>query len=176
MKISTIIIFIFCLMTNAKAQDKIQEKLYYHSANGFSFVPPLSRPAIVYKGKLYVGKNKLSVLFNQFNDAQMNSYFKKYISNKTTADVLSFTGSVVLPIANIFISTQQGKVNWWLIASSALLNGTAGIFKIQAEKNLMLICTYFDKKMGYAQQIIPSQQSICFTFPLKKIMSYAYHY
>jgi hypothetical protein len=100
------------------------------------------------------------------HDEQLNIYFQKYKSNKTSADILSFVGGFALPIANIFISTNQGKVNWWLIGSSALLNATSGVLKIQAEKNLLLAAVYYDKKKGYADNFVPQQQRIGFTIPL----------
>jgi hypothetical protein len=150
------------------AQNKVFEQLYYHSPKGLSFIPPLSRPGLVYNGKLYIGKKKLAILFTQLNDAQLNFYFQKYKSNKTTADVLSFIGGVALPLANVFISTNQGKVNWLLIGSSALLNITGGVLNVQAQKNLLLASAYFDKKNGYASNFVPQQQSIGFAIPLSK--------
>lgn len=150
------------------AQNKVFEQLYYHSPKGLSFIPPLSRPGLVYNGKLYIGKNKLGSLFNQLNDEQLNIYFTKYKSNKTTADILSFTGGIVLPLVNVFVSTNQGRVNWWLIGSSALLNATGGVLNVQAQKNLLLAAAYFDKKNGYANNFVPLQQSIGFAIPLGK--------
>ncbi len=165
------IVLIFCLFfccINIYAQKKVQEQLYYYSPKGLSFIPPLSRPGLIYNGKLYIGKTKLNVLFNELNDRELKTYFKKYKANKTAADILTFTGGFVLPLANIFISTNQGKINWWLIGTSAALNGTGGFLNIQAEKNLLLASTYFDKKMGYANNIIPQQQTLSFRIPLSK--------
>jgi hypothetical protein len=158
--------FLLCISSCVFAQSGVQEQLYYHSPKGLSFIPPLSRPGLVYNGKLYIGKKKLSVLFRDLHDEQLNIYFQKYKSNKTSADILSFVGGFALPIANIFISTNQGKVNWWLIGSSALLNATSGVLKIQAEKNLLLAAVYYDKKKGYADNFVPQQQRIGFTIPL----------
>lgn len=168
MKKIVLILSLFFCCVNIYAQKKVQEQLYYYSPKGLSFIPPLSRPGLVYKGKLYIGKTKLNVLFNELNDQQLKTYFEKYKANKTTADILTFTGGFVLPLANIFISTNQGKINWWLIGTSAVLNGTGGFLNIQAEKNLLLASTYFDKKMGYANNIIPQQQALTFRIPLSK--------
>lgn len=149
-------------------QSKVFEQLYYHSPKGLCFIPPLSRPGLVYNGKLYIGKKKLTGLFNQLNDEQLNFYFTKYKANKTTADVLTFVGGVALPLVNIFVSTNDGKVNWWLIGSSALLNATGNVLNVQAQKNLLLAAAYFDKKNNYTNTFVPRQQSIGFTIPLGK--------
>lgn len=150
------------------SQGTVTEKLYYHSAKGLTFVPPLSRPGLVYNGKLYIGKNKLQTLFNQLNDDQLNTYFKKYKANKTSADILSFVGGFALPLVNVFISTQQGKVNWYLIGTSAALNVTGNILNLHAQKNLLLAAGYYDQKKGFANSFVPQQRSIGFNIPLGK--------
>lgn len=162
------VLFFLVASMQGFAQNKVFEQLYYHSPKGLSFIPPLSRPGLVYNGKLYIGKKKLTTLFTQLNDEQLNFYYTKYKANKTTADILTFTGGVVLPLVNIFISTNQGKVNWLLIGSSALLNITGGVLNVQAQKNLLLAAAYFDKKNGYASSFVPQQQSIGFAIPLGK--------
>ena len=168
MKKLALFIMVVILSSQCFAQKTLQEQLFYYSPKGLTFIPPLSRPGLVYNGKLYIGKNKLNGLFGQLNDEQLSTYFAKYKSNKTTADILTFVGGFALPIANIFISTNQGKINWWLLASSALLNGTGGFLNVQAQKNLLLASVYFDKKMGYTSSIIPQQQTIGFAIPLSK--------
>ncbi|HNF29906.1 MAG TPA: hypothetical protein PLY81_06465 [Chitinophagaceae bacterium] len=158
-------VFIFF---QANAQ-KIQEKLFYHSAKGLSFIPPLSKPGLIYEGKLYIGKQRLTGLFYKLNDETLNSYFNKYKANKTAADILTITGGVALPLANIFIAANEGKVNWWLIAASALLNGTGGYLNMQAQKNLLLSSIYFDKKMGYTtNNFKPKQQVVQIAIPIGK--------
>ncbi len=150
------------------AQNTLTERLYYHSAKGLTFIPPLSRPGLVFNGKLYIGKKKLQTLFTQLNDEQLNTYFKKYKANKTTADILTFVGGFALPLVNVFISTQQGKVNWYLIGTSAALNVTGNILNMHAQKNLLLAAGYYDQKKGFANSFVPQQQSIGFTIPLSK--------
>ncbi|MBW7951154.1 MAG: hypothetical protein H3C56_00940 [Chitinophagaceae bacterium] len=165
-KVLVAILVLICLQSQAQ---KIQEQLYYHSAKGISFIPPLSRPGLVYEGKLFVGKKKLNALFNKLNDEQLNTYFKKYKANKTTADILTFTGAVALPLTNIFIAANDGKVNWWLIATSGLLSGVGGFLNVQAQKNLLFAAAYYDKKMSYtAHNFVPKQQSITIAIPLGK--------
>lgn len=157
--------FFVCSFLNA--QNKAFEKLYYHSPKGLSFIPPLSRPGLVYNGKLYIGKKQLGALFNQLNNPDLNYYFDKYKANKTSADVLTFLGSFALPLANIFISTNQGRVNWWLLGSSVLLNGTGSFLNIHAQKHLLLAATYYDKKNGSVNNFVPQQQSIGFAVSLR---------
>jgi hypothetical protein len=158
-------IFIFSQATS----QSIQEKLFYHSAKGLSFIPPLSKPGLIYQGKLYTGKKKLSYLFYSLKDEQLNTYFNKYKANKTTADILTFTGGFALPVVNIIVAANDGKVNWWLIAASAILNGTGGFLNVQAQKNLLLAAIYHDKKMGYtSSNFVPQQQSFKIAIPLGK--------
>lgn len=163
-----ILVALLFLSSKTMAQGNLTEKLYYHSAKGLTFIPPLSRPGLVYNGKLYIGKNKLQNLFSQLNDKQLNTYFKKYKANKTTADILSFVGGFALPLVNVFISTQQGKVNWYLIGTSAALNVTGNILNLHAQKNLLLAAGYYDQKKGFANSFVPHQQSIGFNIPLGK--------
>jgi len=162
------LLFVF-ISTTTQAQNKIQEQLFYYSAKGLSFIPPLSRPGLIYDGKLYIGSKKLSTLFSKLNDEQLNLYFKKYKSNKTTADILTFTGSFALPIVNIIVSANDGKLNWWLMGASILMGGTGGFLNVQAQKNLLMASLYYDKKMGYTTAtLIPQQQSIGIVIPLGK--------
>lgn len=164
-----ILIAMACSLNNLQAQDKIKEQLYYYSPKGLTFIPPLSRPGLIYNGQLYIGKKKLGTLFNQLHDINLDIYFLKYKSNKTSADILTFVGGVALPIANIFISTNQGKINWWLLGTSIVMNGTGGYLNMQAQKNLLLASMYYDKKMGYPHTAyVPQQQSVGIAIPLSK--------
>jgi hypothetical protein len=71
--------------------------------------------------------------------------------------------------ANIFISTNQGKINWWLLGTSIVMNGTGGYLNMQAQKNLLLASMYYDKKMGYPHTAyVPQQQSVGIAIPLSK--------
>lgn len=164
----TMLVILLFTMLQGFAQSSITEKLYYHSPKGLTFIPPLTRPGLVYNGKLYIGKNKLGILFNQLNDDQLNMYFKKYKANKTSADIFTFVGGFALPLANVFLSSQQGKVNWYLIGASALLNATGGVLNVHAQKNLLLAAAYYDQKKGYSTGFVPQQQNIGFTFSLSK--------
>jgi hypothetical protein len=163
-----ILIMAFFFVTEASyGQNKAFEKLYYHSPKGLTFIPPLSRPGLVYNGKLYIGKKQLETLFNQLKNPDLDYYFDKYKANKTSADVLTFLGSFALPLANIFISTNQGRVNWWLLGSSVVLNGTGSFLNIQAQKHLLLAAAYYDKKNAQVNNFVPQQQSIGFTVSIR---------
>jgi hypothetical protein len=167
----TLIVMVLVMACSLKmqAQDKIKEQLFYYSPKGLTFIPPLSRPGLVYNGHLYVGKKKLGYLFNELHDMKLDIYFMKYKANKTSADILTFVGGFALPIANIFISTNQGKINWWLLGTSVVLNGTGGYLNMQAQKNLLLASIYYDQKMGYPHNAyVPQQQSVGIAIPLTK--------
>ncbi|MBX2932478.1 MAG: hypothetical protein KF781_11095 [Chitinophagaceae bacterium] len=163
------VLFVFITPTTQAQKQQLQEQMFYYSVKGISFIPPLSKPGLVYEGKLYMGRKKLAVLFNQLNDEQLNIYFKKYKANKTVADILSFTGTFALPIANIFITANNGKVNWWLLGAGVLLSGTSNFLNVYAQKNLLMASYYFDKKNGFAfSGFVPQQQSIGLAIPLGK--------
>lgn len=157
--------FYVALFAQSKAAN---ESLYYYSAKGLTFVPPLSRPGIVKDGKLYIGKRKLSILFSQLNDEKLNTFFAKYKANKTSADVLSITGTVVLPIANLIITAKDGKINWWLFGAALVVNASSNILNIQAQKNLLEATIYYDKRNGFTHIYSPQQATIGITIPLTK--------
>jgi|GEM_PF-7058036 len=166
-----ILVIVFVLVACAKglhAQDKVKQKLFYYSPKGLTFIPPFSKPGLLYDGKLYMGRKQLSGLFGRLNDDRLDRYFVKYKANKTPADILSFIGGFALPITNIFISTNAGKVNWPLLATSVLLSGTSGYLNTQAQKHLLYASIYYDQKMGNPHTFTSNQQSIGFAIPLSK--------
>jgi hypothetical protein len=161
-------LLLLCISSNIQAQDKIKQQLFYYSPKGLSFIPPLSKPAIVCNGKMYLGRKQLGRLFDSLKDDRLNRYFEKYKANKTPADILSFTGSVALPIINIFVSSNAGKINWPLLVSSMLLSGTSSYLNFQAQKHLLYASLYYDNKMNQIRTYVPQQQSIGFSIPLTK--------
>lgn len=169
MKKIVFIFFLSFLCVELLAQNKAaNESLYYYSAKGLTFVPPLSRPGIVKDGKLYIGKRKLNILFSQLNDEKLNAFFKKYKANKNCADVLSVTGTFILPLANLIVTAQDGKVNWWLLGASLIINTTSNILNVQAQKNLLEATIYYDKRNGFTHIYSPQQATIGITIPLTK--------
>jgi len=166
---------LLCIVATASAQKTIQERLYYYSPKGLTFVPPLSRPGIIYNGKLFIGKRKLAGLFGLMNDPRMDEYFRKYKANKTTADIIGTTGTVVLPLVNLFVTANNGKINWWLVGAAAIAGGTGGYFNAMAQKNLLMAALYFDEKqkamppaVTKPTSFVPQQQSIGIAIPLSK--------
>ena len=143
---------------NVHAQDRLKEQLFYYSPKGLTFIPPLSKPGLVYNGKLYLGRKKLAILFDTLRDDRLNYHFAKYKANKTPADILGFLGSVALPIANVFISTNSGKVNWPLIGAGVVLGGTGGYLNFQAQKHLLYASMYYDQKMNIKHTTYAPQQ------------------
>ena len=158
---------IFC-SAHLMAQDNVKEQLFYYSPKGLTFIPPFSKPGLVYNGKLYLGNKKLANLFGTLNDDRLNSYFAKYKANKTPSDIFGFIGGVALPLTNIFVSTNAGKINWPLLAAGIVLGGTGGYLNFQAQKNLLYASIYYDQKMGIPHTYLPQQQSIGFAIALGK--------
>ncbi len=161
--------FLLLCSKNLFAQDKIKQQLFYYSPKGLTFIPPFSKPGLVYNGKLYMGRKQLGPLFSTLKDEKLDFFFRKYKANKTPADVLGIVGGFALPIANIFISTNSGKINWPLLGAGILMGGTANYLNFQAQKNLLYASIYYDQKMGIQHTTYqPQQQSIGFAIPLGK--------
>lgn len=141
-------IFLFIVIVQAsivQAQvNKMQEQLYFQGTKGLAFIPPLSRPALLYNKKMYVGKKQLQNLFLQFNNPEMMHYYVKYVNNKTAADVLSLSANFALPIANVIVTSKTGKLNWWLIGSAVATSLVGNYFNIKAQSNLMQAVAYYE--------------------------------
>jgi hypothetical protein len=168
MKKVVLLCWVLMACSQLQAQDKLKQQLFYYNPKGLSFIPPLSKPGIMYDGKLYVGKKQLEQLFKTLNDAQLNTYFFKYKKNKSAANILSVAG-YILPIVNIAVSANDGKFNWWLFGGGLLTGGVGGYFNGQAQKNLLQGVLYYDNKQKAAVTgFVPRQQTIGIAIPLSK--------
>lgn len=163
------LLLLFLGNSSVQAQDKLKAQLFYYSPKGLTFIPPFSKPGLVYNGQLYIGRKRLAVLFDSLKDDRLNYHFKKYKANKTPADIIGFFTTVVLPITNLVIASNDGKINWPLVAASAALGGTGGYLNFQAQKHLLYSSLYFDQKMGIKHtSYAPQQTSVGITIPLGK--------
>lgn len=145
----------------------LQEQLYFHSSNGLSFVPTLTKPGIIYKGKLYTGRNLQSLIY-QINDPNLESFYRKYKRKRDIGNVLVYTGTIA-GIANIFLSARQGSVNWWIIGGIALLNAVGGAIKNQAQLHLLQGAMYYQQTQPKVQQSSQFNQpyQLNFTLPIR---------
>ena len=171
MKKWILLIGLFCSL-HAVAQfdmTNLQSQLFYYNPKGLTFIPPFAKPGLVYNGKLYIGKKKLNVLFKELNDIQLYYYYDRYKANKVAGDIFSFVGSVALPITNIFVSANNGKINWWLLGAGMITGGTGAFLKAKAQQHLLMAALYYDSKMKAQQQqpnsYVPQQTTIGIAIP-----------
>ncbi|MCG9900001.1 MAG: hypothetical protein MH132_08380 [Hydrotalea sp.] len=167
-KIILIILVFTSLSISSSAQlSELQEQLYFHSSNGLSFVPTLTKPGMIYKGKLYTGRNLQSLIY-QINDPNLESFYRKYKRKRDVGNALVYTGTIV-GIANIFISARQGSVNWWIIGGIALLNAGGGAIKNQAQLHLLQGAMYYQQTQPKVHQstLINQPYQLNFSLPIR---------
>jgi len=161
-------LFITCcivVMHVAQAQKAVQQQFYYN-AKGLTFVPPLSKPAIIYQGKLFAGKKQLTNLFAHLNNEELNTYFAKYRKNKTAANLFWLTG-LGLSIYSLIDWRAGDKFNWYTFGAGLVCSGGSGYFNSRASLNLLNAAVVFDnatKKTTF----VPSQPKISFSIPLTR--------
>lgn len=164
-KLFFIVFLLFAFVNLASAQlSELQEQLYFHSSSGLSFVPTLTKPGMIYKGKLYTGRNLQSLIY-QISDPNLEAFYKKYKRKRDVGNILVYTGTAV-GIANIFISARQASINWWIIGANALLNASGGALKNQAQLHLLQGAMYYQQTQPKVQQPFQINQPYQFNFSL----------
>jgi hypothetical protein len=82
--ISKIIIALFFLLIAQSlfAQPStVESQQYYEGNKGISYIPVLSKPALIYQGKLYTGKKQLDYLKRFFLMKIFKNYMKIQFQN-----------------------------------------------------------------------------------------------
>lgn len=146
--ISKIIIALFFLLIAQSlfAQPStVESQQYYESSNGISYVPVLTKPALIYQGKLYTGKKQLDYLMDQLKDPSSTILYSQYRENRTWATILTVFGTAT-SIVGLFGKNNENKINWYLLGGGLLLNGTAGALNNIAAQQLMAIAVQANKK------------------------------
>lgn len=132
------------------AQDKINQQLFLQNPRGLGFIPPLSKPGIVYQGKLYLGYDQLLQLYGGFKSPEMMQYLERYKANRNAAAVLGAMGFAI-PIVNTIVSANRGKFNWYLFGASIVLGAGSTYFKSMAQRHLIESVMFFEKN-GLSQK------------------------
>jgi hypothetical protein len=143
------------------------EDTYYYNPKGFTFIPALKKPSIIYQGKLFGGRKQLTALFATVNNAELNAYFKKYKSNKTASAIFS-VASFGLSLYSL-VSWRSGDkdFNWYTFGGGLVLSGVSGYLDAKGNQNLRNAAVVFDhatRKTTFA----PAQSTIRFTLPLSR--------
>lgn len=140
---------------------------YYYNPKGFTFVPALKKPSIIYQGKLFVGRRQLTSLFATVNNEALNAYFKKYKANKTASAVLNIA-SFGLSLYSIFDWRRNDKdFNWYTFGGGLLLGGVSGYLDAKGNENLRNAALAFDEATRKTT-FVPAQPTIQFTIPLSR--------
>lgn len=159
-------LLLICIIKFTAAQNARQT--FYYNPKGFTFVPALSKPSIIYQGQLFAGTRLLTALFNHVNNEQLNAHFKKYKSNRTAGTVFYLAG-VGLSIFSIIdrVSNDDKKFNWYILGGGIASSIGSGYFNSRAGYHLLNAAIVFDeatKKTGF----IPAQSHISLSVPLTK--------
>lgn len=126
-----------CSVYAVKAQTPVLDaQLYYHNPAGLGFIPPLSRPAVVYQGRLYSGNKQLSALVNQLNQPEVTMHFQQYKRNKTGAMILNVVGTLTALSSVIIWNNENNSARWWLLGGGIVCSGTGGVLNGLATQHL----------------------------------------
>lgn len=150
---------------SAKAQ-KPQDVFYYNPV-GFTFVPMLKKPAIIYQGKLYTGRKQLNGLFGHLNNEELNSYFKKYKANRTASTILTVAGVGLSVYSLVDWRSSDKKFNWYTFGGGLVLSGVSGYLDAKASENLRNAAVVYDKATRKTT-FVPQQKTITLTISLAK--------
>lgn len=162
------LLLILCFLgtIEAHAQTAIQET-YFYNPKGFTFVPALKKPAIIYEGKLFVGRKQLSALFATVNNPHLDVYFRKYKTNKTASAVLQIASFGLSLYSLIDWRSNDRDFNWYTFGGGLLMSGVSGYLDAKGNENLRNAALAFDNAKRNTT-FVPRQTTIRFTIPLSR--------
>jgi len=166
--ISKIFIVLFFLLIGQllfAQPTTLESQQYYEGPNGISYVPVLTKPALIYKGKLYTGKKQLDYFIDQLKDPRSTILYSQYRENRTWATILTVLGSAT-SIVGLLGTNGEYKINWYLLGGGLLLNGTAGALNNIAAQQLKAIAVQ-SNKMNNSLGMIQSPNNLLIRLPLK---------
>jgi hypothetical protein len=165
--LKTLFILFFLWVTTEASAQKIIQETYYYNPKGFTFIPALKKPSIIYQGKLFVGRKQLTALFATVNNQELNAYFKKYKANKTASAILSVASFGLSLYSILDWRASERKFNWYTFGGGLLLSGVSGYLDAKGNENLRNAAVVFDNATRRTT-FVPQQPSIHFTIPLSR--------
>jgi hypothetical protein len=161
-----LLVFSLAWFSSSAIAQGSQENFYYNPG-GFTFVPALKKPSIIYQGKLFSGTRQLSALFSHLNNEKLNIYFHKYKSNKTASTVLTIAGAALSVYSLVDWRSSDRKFNWYTFGGGIVLSGVSGYLDAKASENLHDAAIIFDN-VTRKTSFVPRQASLTFTIALSK--------
>lgn len=142
-----------------------ESQQYYEGSKGISYVPILTKPALIYQGKLYNSKKQLNYLIEQLKDPTSTILYSQYRENRTWATILTVLGSAT-SIVGLLGTSNEYKINWYLLGGGLLLNGTAGALNNIAAQQLRAIAVQANIRNN-SVGMIQSPNNLQIRLPLK---------
>ena len=165
-KLLAILLICFTGFIDAQAQPMTPEsQQFYYSPKGLTYVPSLSKPGLIYQGHLYTGKTSLDYLIQKINVPECYLEYYDYKTNRTWATVLTFVGTAT-SILGLVGTNDSRQVNWWLLGSGILINGTSAYLNAEAAQHLRAVAVILDKQYNRIG-MINSPKQLGLTIPLK---------
>jgi hypothetical protein len=165
-KLLAILLICFTGFIDTQAQPITPEsQQFYYSPKGLTFVPSLSKPGLIYQGHLYTGKTSLDYLIQKVNVPECYLEYYDYKTNRTWATVLTFVGTAT-SILGLIGTNESRQVNWWLLSSGILINGTSAYLNAVAAQHLRAVAVILDKQNNRIG-MINSPKQLGLTIPLK---------
>ena len=141
-----------------------ESQQFYYSYRGMSFVPSLTRPGLIYQGKLYTGKRSLDYLIEKVNVPECYLEYIDYKRNRTWATVLSFVGTAT-SIIGLIGTNDNRKINWYLLGGGILINGSSAVLNAVAAQHLRAVAVNLDEQKNRIGMISsPKQLGISIPF------------
>lgn len=142
-----------------------ESQQFYYSPKGLTFVPSLTKPGLIYQGHLYTGKTSLDYLIKKVNVPECYLEYFYYKRNRTWATVLTFVGTAT-SIVGLIGTNENRQVNWWLLGSGILINGTSAYLNAAAAQHLRAVALILDKQYNRIG-MINSPKQFGLTIPIK---------
>lgn len=121
-------LFFLCSAWTLHAQTPaLDAQLYYNNPSGLSFIPPLSRPALVYQGRLYSGNKQLTALVSQLNQPEVTMHFQQYKRKKTSATILNVMGTAAALASVVIWNNENNSARWWLLGGGLACSSAGGV-------------------------------------------------
>jgi hypothetical protein len=157
--------FFFGITAAQSPPITLESQQFYYSSRGMSFVPSLTRPGLIYQGKLYTGKRSLDYLIAKVNVPECYLEYSDYKRNRTWATVLSFIGTGT-SIFGLIGTNDTRKINWYLLGAGFVINGSSAVLNAAAAQHLRAVAVNLDQQKNRIG-MISSPKQLGISIPIK---------